>query len=285
MLKKRLLTAIPLVVLVLVALNYLPVGIIVFLVSVLTILLFWEWRLLLEPKKRIWNLFEFLVFGCFLLFSTLLDVHLVLSFALFWTLLVTVLLVIVSRGKPDFPKIGKRLFFLIFRRFAPYATLIPFWYLTNFLIAYVDKSLLIGTLGRGRSLFIFLLLIVWATDTGGYLFGSSFQGRSYVSTVSPKKSDIGYFGSFFVAWLVASLASPHFLPTVSLYVVFCLTVIVVVLAVIGDLFESLLKRFVDRKEISNLLPGHGGMLDRVDGLLFAGPFYFILLLVFRIITI
>ena len=114
-----------------------------------------------------------------------------------------------------------------------------------------------------------LFIIVWCSDIGAYFAGRYYGKRKLAAHISPKKTVEGFIGGFVAAMLAAvvlalcvqlPLPLRHFLP---------LTVLVVIYAVIGDLWESVLKRRADIKDSSNILPGHGGILDRIDSWLSA----------------
>ena len=124
---------------------------------------------------------------------------------------------------------------------------------------------------------LFAVAIVWAADTGAYFVGSRFGKRKLAPRISPGKSWEGLFGGLAASALVAVAAVPLLqvawptLPTLLL-----LVLATVAISVVGDLFESLLKRHADMKDSSHLLPGHGGMLDRIDSLLAALPVFVVL---------
>tara|TARA_Y100000590_G_scaffold431571_1_gene546491 strand:+ start:84 stop:731 length:648 start_codon:yes stop_codon:yes gene_type:complete len=114
---------------------------------------------------------------------------------------------------------------------------------------------------------IFILSICISTDLGGYLFGKLFKGKKLTS-LSPNKTYSGMIGSFFLSLIVASI----FFKNLELEVnIFLLTLIISFVSQIGDLFISLFKRKAKIKDTGKILPGHGGLLDRLDGILFAIP--------------
>lgn len=121
----------------------------------------------------------------------------------------------------------------------------------------------------GRDAVLWLLVIVWATDVGAYFAGRMIGGPKLAPRVSPSKTWAGLGGGMLLAALVGgsvSAATGHlFFPGA------IMAAILAVLAQAGDLFESTLKRRAGVKDSGRLLPGHGGVLDRVDGLLFATP--------------
>lgn len=115
------------------------------------------------------------------------------------------------------------------------------------------------------------LLVLWASDTGAYFAGTFFGKRKLFERISPKKSWEGFFGGAALALLLAFGVSKYldYLSVVQWMVV---AVIIIVAGTFGDLIESLLKRSIEIKDSGTTLPGHGGFLDRFDGLLISAPF-------------
>ncbi|WP_421945602.1 phosphatidate cytidylyltransferase [Pedobacter sp.] len=114
------------------------------------------------------------------------------------------------------------------------------------------------------------LLMLWANDTGAYMFGVKYGKRKLFERHSPKKSWEGFFGGMFTSALVAYGLS--FLFTENTPVVWVgMAILIASFGTLGDLVESMLKRSLDTKDSGGLLPGHGGLLDRFDGLLLAAP--------------
>lgn len=112
--------------------------------------------------------------------------------------------------------------------------------------------------------------IVWSNDVFAYLSGMTFGRHRLFERLSPKKSWEGFFGGLIGAMVTAAVVA-HLLD--GAIVVWCgLAVVAVVTAVLGDLVESMFKRAADVKDSGNLIPGHGGVLDRFDALLLSAPF-------------
>lgn len=141
--------------------------------------------------------------------------------------------------------------------------------------AFGHATLLLRDLGIGVLLSVAVL--VWAADIGAYFVGKAIGRRKLAPTISPGKSWEGALGGWLCALLVAViLATTHALsPTwfsrvaghSGLISVLLVATLLVVASVVGDLFESLLKRQAGKKDSSRLLPGHGGVLDRIDALI------------------
>ena len=130
---------------------------------------------------------------------------------------------------------------------------------------------------RGREVLLLGLLVVWISDTAQFYVGSTFGRRRLAPTISPKKSVEGAVGGF-VAGVAAMVGIGRvWLPLVSLPVLAAAGAALVALGIAGDLFESLLKRSANVKDSSALIPGHGGVLDRIDALLFVIPGYYLML--------
>ncbi len=115
------------------------------------------------------------------------------------------------------------------------------------------------------------LLLLWATDIGAYFAGTKFGRRKLFERVSPKKSWEGAVGGAMSAALIAFLLGLYF-QTYEPWQWFCIGAIIVVTGTYGDLVESLFKRSIAIKDSGSSIPGHGGFLDRFDGLLLSAPF-------------
>lgn len=118
------------------------------------------------------------------------------------------------------------------------------------------------------------MLLVWAADTGAYFAGRFFGKRKLAPNISPGKTWAGVYGAFATSAVVATIAGwllgVHDLRLIGLIVV---TVITVASSIVGDLFESLIKRHASVKDSGALFPGHGGLLDRLDSVFAALPIF------------
>ena len=130
---------------------------------------------------------------------------------------------------------------------------------------------------RGPQALFLLMLTIMVSDTAQYYSGRAFGRRLLAPTISPKKTIEGAVGGFVFGTLLLAVAGRWWLPSVPATMRVLLGATVVALGIAGDLFESMLKRSAGLKDSSSLIPGHGGILDRIDALLFAAPIYYVVL--------
>ena len=130
---------------------------------------------------------------------------------------------------------------------------------------------------HGREALFLLMLTVMISDTAQYYSGRAFGRRLLAPKISPKKTIAGAVGGFVFGGIVLAIAGRWWLPQAPLAMRAALGSVVVALGIVGDLFESMLKRSAGVKDSSTLIPGHGGILDRIDALLFAAPVYYVVL--------
>jgi len=124
----------------------------------------------------------------------------------------------------------------------------------------------------GNHLLMTILVLVWASDTGGYLFGMTLKGPKFAPAISPNKTWSGVAGGFILTWIVAHIIftfTVHF-TLHDLYKSALIAFSISILAQFGDFLESWVKRQFNVKDTSNLIPGHGGFMDRLDGVIAVG---------------
>lgn len=128
---------------------------------------------------------------------------------------------------------------------------------------------------------IFYIFIIWANDVFAYLFGITLGKHRLFERISPKKSWEGFFGGLLGAMVMGYVAAVVLDANVAMWI--GLALIAAITGVFGDLVESLLKRSVDVKDSGNIIPGHGGWLDRFDALIYSVPFAFMYLVIINCI--
>ena len=128
------------------------------------------------------------------------------------------------------------------------------------------------------SLFLLITIICVLTDIGGFIFGKVFKGPK-LTKYSPNKTYSGLFGSFFLSFSIIPINFFfNFLNDINLITLMIFTLIVSAISQLGDIFISYFKRSSNIKDTGKLIPGHGGILDRIDGMIFAFPFFYIYIL-------
>lgn len=150
--------------------------------------------------------------------------------------------------------------------------------ITIFGVCYVNwllgHALWLRTLGNGVEWILLLVWVTWIGETAAYLVGSAVGRHKLAPAISPKKTVEGALAQLVVSPLAALAADAWFAPSLSGWEPVAVGLVLGVVGQVGDLVESLLKRSVGTKDTGRLIPGHGGILDRVDGLLFNTPVLF-----------
>jgi phosphatidate cytidylyltransferase len=258
---KRVLTAIPLILLLIVILEYLPpifFSVLVVLVATLALEEYWEIasKSGFEPYR--WP-------GHFLGLSLLLLAHLFSTNfqLLFFSLILTCLLILMiglSRGNHLATVLP-----------AAAITLMGLLYITLPLALFMLIRINHGNPGAGNRWVLWGLMTCWFSDTAAFCAGKLWGRHKLAPRISPKKTWEGAIGGCLSSGIAAVVGKWWLLPGQSLQTLIILSLVLGLLGQMGDLTESTLKRGSGVKDSSNLLPGHGGMLDRIDAVLFAAP--------------
>ncbi len=148
---------------------------------------------------------------------------------------------------------------------------IGFFYISLMLSYFIMLRLL------GPEWVVFLCTVIWGADAMAYYTGKAVGKRKLFKSVSPNKTIEGLYGSITGALLISILIKIVFNIEISLPKIIFVGILVGLIGVIGDLVESMFKRDAGVKDSSNLIPGHGGILDKIDGMLFTAPvlYYFL----------
>ena len=130
-----------------------------------------------------------------------------------------------------------------------------------------------------------IFILAWTNDTFAYLVGKGFGKRKLMEKISPKKTIEGFFGGM-VGALFASFIFFKFTLTTEYSLIFWLflALLVSVLGTIGDLIQSKFKRLAGVKDSGNIMPGHGGVYDRLDSIIFAGPFIYLFIIIINYVS-
>lgn len=172
------------------------------------------------------------------------------------------ILALVSSRKIGRQYLGKNFLTLIYIAI-PFSLLIKIPYL-NF-EGHFDTSIIIG-----------IFILIWSNDVFAFLIGKNFGKHKLIERVSPNKTVEGFLGGFIFTFIAGYFVATY-CSSIQPIQWFTIAIIVSIFGVLGDLIESMFKRQAKIKDSSNLLPGHGGFLDRLDSIIFATPFIFIYL--------
>ena len=150
-----------------------------------------------------------------------------------------------------------------------------FFLLFSFYSAYEIRTNMVGD----YEYFIIILLICISTDIGGYIFGKIFKGPK-LTKISPKKTFSGVIGGYLLSvfFLNLALSSNYFFikPIDITFNIFIFILLISTISQLGDIIISLFKRLSKIKDTGKIIPGHGGLLDRIDGMIFAFPFAYLI---------
>ena len=130
-------------------------------------------------------------------------------------------------------------------------------------------------LSLGLSLVFFIILICISTDIGGYVFGKMFKGPK-LTKISPKKTYAGMIGGYFLSLICLTIISNYINYTNIPIQFFILTLIISTVSQLGDITISYFKRLSKIKDTGKIIPGHGGLLDRIDGMIFTFPVVYLI---------
>jgi len=275
MLKQRLITALILIPLVVSSILWLPEHYFAIFVGLFVCVGSWEWtKFLCAARSLQVTLLRILFIGViavalllswFFILKKPEIVELILIVALFWWIWAFVLVIVY----PGFAWFHRN---LLFKSTAGAMVLVPTW------IAQV--SLRNDHIG-GIELLLYLLVLIASADTGAYFGGRKWGKNKLAPRVSPGKTWEGVFSGLLCVSVVAIVYSYslglHLLGWNNLLVFVLISVMTAIFSIVGDLTESLFKRDAGLKDSGSILPGHGGVLDRVDSLTAAAPVFLLLL--------
>ncbi|MDO4698617.1 MAG: phosphatidate cytidylyltransferase [Pasteurellaceae bacterium] len=281
MLKQRVLSAIVMLVVAIVALFWLPPLLFTLALTAIVVLGMWEWAQFAGFKRPIARaLVAFVAFGV-LIFPMMASSHYIqaarfltdettplLFVGGIWWLIAIVLVVSYPKSSTWWSKsiVAKFIF--------GFSTLIPFLIgvlALRFYHYHLDAY-------QGTYLLLYVFLLVWAADTGAYFVGRALGKHKLAPKVSPGKSWEGAIGGVMTSAIIATLflnVTPEnvFGRELATLPFIVLSTVTVAISIIGDLTESMFKRQAGIKDSSNLIPGHGGILDRIDSLTAAVPVF------------
>ena len=258
MLKTRIITAVILIPIVLLILFYLPPMPFLLLTGLVSLWGAWEWSHIMQMQKKSLRI-AYVVLIAIVLYEALYISPLTIFFTafIFW-ILASVLIFIYPRGKQYWSRS------VLLRGLMGVLVLIPCWAAINYVR---DQK-------EGAYGLLFLFVLIWGADSVAYFVGKKWGKTKLAALVSPGKSIQGAVGAAIFAIVMPFLLLWSFNTPIDvcLFAVL-LSLVTVIFSIIGDLFESMHKREAGLKDSGQLLPGHGGLLDRIDSLTAAAPIF------------
>lgn len=272
MLIQRILTAIVLIPLVIIALFFAPLSIFSYLIIAVCALATWEWSHFLGMVEKTQKaIFMVLIISLLaLLYLIPIDLSLkgqlftsIICLSIVWWLIALLLVISYPQSAKYWSKsILIKLLFALF-------TLIPFY------ISMLELRSINYDIDRytGAVWLLYVFVLVWATDTGAYFAGRAIGKHKLAVKVSPGKTIEGFIGGVSLAILVCLLVYLTGYFAISFINFLISSLLAILVSVLGDLTESMFKREAGIKDSGNLIPGHGGILDRIDSLTAAVPVF------------
>ncbi len=178
------------------------------------------------------------------------------------------------------------LYFLFNKKINTISTLWKYAYLIGYIIL---PFILIAKvpIGVGNKynpkILITIFILIWTNDTFAYLVGKNIGKNKLFPTISPKKTIEGFIGGLIFSAICGYLLAKYYLHA-TLYIWLIISIIVSVFSTLGDLIESKFKRVAEIKDSGNIMPGHGGILDRLDSIIFVVPFIYLFYLILNYVS-
>jgi phosphatidate cytidylyltransferase len=177
----------------------------------------------------------------------------------------------------------KCILFLFYDNIQKISTSSKYLYLLGYIILpfiFITK-ISFGVIDYNPKIIIGLFILIWTNDTFAYIVGKSIGRTKLFERISPKKTVEGFFGGIIFAIIAGYLISKYYIKASaqfsdkSILIWTIIAVIVGIIGTIGDLIESKFKRIAGVKDSGKIMPGHGGILDRLDSVIFVAPFVFL----------
>ncbi|SDH68140.1 phosphatidate cytidylyltransferase [Vibrio xiamenensis] len=275
--KQRIITAVILAPLVVAGIFLLPLPSFIIALAIIALIGFWEWTQFVEQPSRLLKLIPGVAVGALSFYllpfdsinlDTVVDSHFaMLCLGAVWWVVASILAITYPRSADLWRSSS------ILRHAFGILTILPFFWSVVLLRA----ENMTTDVYHGAKLVLFVCILVWVADSGAYFAGKSFGKHKMAPRVSPNKTIEGLIGGVIAALIAGWFAAKWFDIQFSSYAaLFITTLLTVVISVLGDLVESMFKRVSGIKDSGNIIPGHGGVLDRIDSLTAAFPIFTLL---------
>lgn len=264
--KQRIITGTVLGLLVLLVILYLNNNIFKNLVTALLLLAAWEWSAMVNPKRLLSRFIYLLITGLLVVISSYFTFSILILSSSFWLL-------------------GCPLIYSYSRQY--FNNILPQWhYIIGFLVI-VPFAVAINLLHCRQPLLLLIVLItVTFADSGAYFIGKKYGKHQLMPQVSPKKTTEGLLGGILIGGTAGAISSLWLNATITQHsLLIILVFIITIIGLLGDLFESMIKRTYGIKNSGRILPGHGGLLDRLDSMFPSIPVFALCGVLLKLIVI
>lgn len=278
MFKTRLISASILIPVTICMIFLLPIIQFLIVVSIICLISAWEWGKMMRFSNCIHRMWICVIFGLLLIVTTqsflyfnnwYIFWYIFSSISIAWWILAFLLIL----SYPDSAIFWKKS--NILRFLFGILTILPFFWgiLTLRQFHHIDDRII------GTWCLLYVVILIWINDVSAYIIGKTLGKRRLLQTVSPKKTWEGFIGGILISTGISWLFSKYMpIKIINPYLIFIYSIITIIASIIGDLTESMFKRESGIKDSGNLIPGHGGMLDRIDSLVAAVPIFVYLIL-------
>ncbi|URJ23531.1 phosphatidate cytidylyltransferase [Blochmannia endosymbiont of Camponotus sp. C-003] len=278
MFKTRLISASILIPITICMIFLLPIIQFLIVVSIICLISAWEWGKMMRFSDCIHRMWICVIFGLLLIVTTqsflyfnnwYIFWYIFSSISIAWWILAFLLIL----SYPDSAIFWKKS--NILRFLFGILTILPFFWgiLTLRQFHHIDDRII------GTWCLLYVVILIWINDVSAYIIGKTLGKRRLLQTVSPKKTWEGFIGGILISTGISWLFSKYMpIKIINPSLIFIYSIITIIASIIGDLTESMFKRASGIKDSGNLIPGHGGMLDRIDSLVAAVPIFVYLIL-------
>ncbi len=248
-------TATVLAVLVILGILFLPANWFAWITAAIVLFAGWEWTNIVQlPHSGFKYLYVLVLAGVLYVCQTI-PATFILGISLVWWVYAFLLVLSFQFGKQFIKCVW-------FNAILGWLILGPFWVSLNILR---DRP-------NGSSYLLYVLVLIWLVDIAAYFIGKRWGKRKLIANVSPNKTWLGFVGSVLCGMIFAGIFA-FIIPVKWWYVFFIISIIAIFASILGDLTESMFKRQGNVKDSGYILPGHGGILDRIDSLTAAIPLF------------
>lgn len=178
------------------------------------------------------------------------------------------------------------LYFIFTTKVPTFSTIQKYILLLGYLVFsfIIITKIPLGLNGYNPKILFGIFILIWTNDTFAYLVGKNFGKRKLFPSISPKKTIEGFLGGLIFTVIAGYFIATLFIQAKIVYIWLIIAIIVSIYSTLGDLVESKFKRLANVKDSGTIMPGHGGILDRLDSIIFVSPFIYMFFLILNLLS-